>query len=215
MTRFAFETLHQEALRAIEAEGLRPFARRTGIALGIIRSLVDGRDLSVSNTLALVDALGFNVSVSRGGAVSGFSEGEAATDLGKKETLRAGFLPIPWHPEAGRQGSAPVAFSHDWLASQGLIPDFLRAAMPNFADSSFAMAKNTVAILQVNAARKGAGSIWCYRDGMTIGMARVIFVDGAAAIVPSAEASQTLVIPKEATPGLGLLGKVVWFGQTP
>lgn len=145
---------------------------------------------------------------------SGFSEGGSDADFDKNDALRAGYLPIPWHPFARRLDSAPIAFSSAWLATNGLIPDFLQAVIPDFADSSFALTKNTVAVLQTNAPRAGAGAVWCYRDGMDIGMARVGFVDGAAVIIPSSEASQALVIPKEPTPGLGLLGKVVWFGQT-
>jgi hypothetical protein len=146
-------------------------------------------------------------------ALSGFSEGEVASIHSKNDASLSGFLPIPWHAFSGQKGTASMAFSQAWLASNGLIPDFLQAIVPNFCDSSLTGAKNTVALLQTNAPRKGTGAIWCYRDGLTIGISRAGFVDGAAVIVPSTEASQELVIPKEATPGVGLLGKVVWLGM--
>jgi hypothetical protein len=169
---------------------------------------------SYQSLLQLARVLGLECYFGPKRSFSGFSEGGSETNLGDKDAFRSGYLPIPWHPHAKRQGSAPVAFSSAWLATHGLIPDFLQAVMPDFADASFDMTKNTVAILQINAPRTGAGAVWCYRDGMNVGMARVGFVDGSAVIVPSVEASQALVIPKEAAPGLELLGKVVWFGQT-
>ena len=60
MTRFDFDTVRMEAELAVEAEGLRPFARRSGVTVGVVRSLIDRRDLSFTNTLAMAAALGLD-----------------------------------------------------------------------------------------------------------------------------------------------------------
>lgn len=198
-------------LRLSQAEvGRRAFNQGDGSALQNIKR---GSSPSFENLQAICRVLKLEVSIASSPSRE-FSEDPAVSDLGKKEALRSGFLPIPWHPASRLAGSAPVAFSQAWLAANGLLPDFLQAIIPNFADKLLNVTKNSVALLQTNSPRKGAGAIWCYRDGLSICIARVGFVDGATVIFSNDEASHPLVIPKEATPGLELLGKVVWLGFT-
>lgn len=42
----------------VEAEGLRPFARRVGLPVGVVRSVQAGRDISASNLIAICEVLG-------------------------------------------------------------------------------------------------------------------------------------------------------------
>ena len=53
VTRYGTDYLRQAVRRRIEAEGLRPFSLRTGIPLGQLRSLLQGR-AARSTTLELI-----------------------------------------------------------------------------------------------------------------------------------------------------------------
>lgn len=58
MTRFAGSELRRLVAAAVAAEGLRAFARRSGVGVGVVRSVLDGRDPYLSSALTLNDALG-------------------------------------------------------------------------------------------------------------------------------------------------------------
>jgi len=47
----------------VEGEGLRPFARRLNLPIGVLRSVLDDRDISVSNLKLLSDAFGLELYV--------------------------------------------------------------------------------------------------------------------------------------------------------
>lgn len=212
MTRFAFDSLHDEARRAIGDEGLRPFTRRTGLALGLVRSLMEGRDLSVSNTLAIAEALGYEVNVQPKKYSSGFSDPDGISDLASTSAFRGGYLPIPWHPEVNFRGSSPVAFSASWLAQEGLQPDFLKAIVPTMINFSTAIAKNTVAVLDTTAEQSSGSATWCYRDGPAIGVCRAAFHEDLVVLIANECSNEVRVVKRSAPEALRLLGRVVWLG---
>lgn len=214
MTRIALETLQLEAQRAIAKEGLRPFTRRTGLAMGVVRSLSDGRDMSVSSTLSVAEALGFEVFAQPKRFSGGLSEPAAESDLTDSNAMRAGFLPLPWHEELGFTGSAPVAFSASWLASEGLAPEVLKAVVPTSANISLAEPKNIVAVLDTSAAQKGSMGQWCYREGTDIGICRAAFDNDVMVLFSGTEDGHLRILPRPAPPGFKILGRVVWLGLT-
>lgn len=61
MTRFGIDALQERVRDAIDAEGLRSFARRANVGVGVARSMVDGRDPSFSNACALARAVGLDL----------------------------------------------------------------------------------------------------------------------------------------------------------
>lgn len=215
MTRFALEAMQQEAQRAIASEGLRPFTRRTGLAMGLVRSLADGRDLSVSSALAVADALGYDVFAQPKRFSGGFSEDESDVNLGDKNALRSGFLPIPWHEATGLRGSAPVAFSATWLASEGLSPDFLKAVVPTATHFSMGDPKNTVALLDTSAAQVGSDAQWCYVDGKEVILSRIAFDMNVVVLFASAQSGPVRIVSRPLPQGFRLLGKVAWLGLLP
>lgn len=144
--------------------------------------------------------------------MAGFSEGSDADDLGKIEAIRGGYLPIPWHDQAREAGSSPVAFMQSWIAAQALIPDFLRAAVPSIVNLSFRVAKNTVAVMDTSASRKGSSGIWCYRDGATVGICRAAFRKDMTILLPGDDDGEVRVIETPAPATFSILGKVVWLG---
>lgn len=147
-------------------------------------------------------------------AVTGFSETDAVTDFDRKEALRGGFLPIPWHAECRRNGSAPIAFARLWLDENHLAPDGLTAVVPHAIGMSQAVAKDAVALVDSSASRKDSHGLWCMKDKGQITVALVTFNDAAIII----HASDSLTPPRILTPqdlGVGsILGRVVWLGQT-
>lgn len=143
---------------------------------------------------------------------SGFAEGSETADLGKVEAIRGGYLPIPWHDQARGTGSSPVAFMQSWIATQGLIPDFLRAVVPTIVNLSFTAAKNTVAVLDTKAPHKGGAGIWCYREGPSVGICRAAFRPDMTILLPGDDDGEVRIVEKSASSSFAILGKVVWLG---
>lgn len=143
---------------------------------------------------------------------SGFAEQADDSDLLNSSAARSGHLPIPWHPAMQKKGTSPVAFLHSWLASEGLAPDHLQAIAPKKSLLSFTDSKNTVAVIQTNAAQKGAGGVWCFQEDNTIGIARTVFLDGKPILLPRTESEEARTLSQSNEHGARLLGKVVWLG---
>lgn len=61
--RRGIERLREEVRRRVETEGLRPFAARTGIPMGRVRGLLDGRAALSSTLEAAAAALGLEIDV--------------------------------------------------------------------------------------------------------------------------------------------------------
>ena len=91
MTLNGIERLRNAFRALVDAEGLRPLAARTGIPVGQIRSLIDGRAVRVTTLELMTRVLGVNLTIGPGLA------GEA---------LGAGAHREPGRPRAGR-GEAP------------------------------------------------------------------------------------------------------------
>ena len=142
----------------------------------------------------------------------GFAEQTDDSDLHQNVAAGSGHLPIPWHPAMQKTGTSPVAFLYSWLASEGLSPDHLQAIAPKESLLSFTKAKNTVAVIQTNAAQKGSGGVWCFQEGNTIGIARTVFLDGKPILLPRTENEEARTLSNTAQQAARLLGKVVWLG---
>lgn len=144
----------------------------------------------------------------------GFSESGLEVDLGGAEALRAGYLPIPWHDAARRRGSAPIALQATWLASEGIIPDHLRAVMPDNLQLSVADSGKTVAILDTTAAQRGSSGLWCYTDDGKVSVGRVAFAEKVIVLLSLDEDDGPIrVIEKPAPKTFTVLGKVIWLGS--
>lgn len=148
--------------------------------------------------------------------LSGFSEDGNESDLGRREALRAGYLPIPWHDLARRRGSAPVAFQASWLASEGIVPDNLRAVIPDSLQLSISLAKNTVAVLDTVASQKGSSGLWCYLDDGRVTIGRAAFAEDLVVLFPPDEEDGPIrVVHRPFGSRLSILGRVIWLGLLP
>lgn len=58
MTQEMDNALKEALEQYVQQEGLRPLARRTGIPLGVIRAIIEGRDVSGTNLRMVTDKLG-------------------------------------------------------------------------------------------------------------------------------------------------------------
>ena len=118
MTRSGSAELQRLAAAAVKAEGFRPFGRRSGIPMGVSRSVLDGRDPAFSNAIRLLQTCGVDLPE------------EAQQE--RTQAQNSGFALVPLHAaelSAGRAAAADadrvetlLAFRRDWLARMGLPP---------------------------------------------------------------------------------------------
>lgn len=105
MTRFGLSSLQERVKIAVEAEGLRPFARRAGVGIGVVRSMLEGRDASYSSADALARALNIEL---------GFGPVNTEPSPASPDE----FVNIPWHDKT----PSHVAFRRDWIEQIGIQP---------------------------------------------------------------------------------------------
>ena len=99
MTLNGIERLRNAFRALVDAEGLRPLAARTGIPVGQIRSLIDGRAVRVTTLELMTQVLGVNLTIGPGPA------GEALGAGAHREQAGSG-------PDAARppeSGRGPIA----------------------------------------------------------------------------------------------------------
>lgn len=115
----------------VEKEGLRPFARRIDLPVGVIRSIQDGRDVGVSNFLAACEKLGFEFYIgpkrdvgppdpahpAPGDVRIGDDEYSLIPRYEVNVSAGAGLLPI------SEDAASRVAFSRTWLIQNRINAD--------------------------------------------------------------------------------------------
>jgi hypothetical protein len=165
--------------------------------------------------MRLADVLGLEFYFGPRRRAFGFAEPEKGSDLGREEALRAGFLPLPWHPAMNRRGSAPVAFARAWLEQEGLVPDTLSAIEPdevrlpaNSADAPL------LAVIDSAARRHGPPSPWALVLAGRILLAQVQFEPRATLLFGVKPDGSARVLFDGEREVLRTLGRVVWLGQS-
>lgn len=108
----------------VQDEGLRPLARRVGIPLGVIRAIIDGRDVSGANLQRVAERFGLEFYIGpRRESVPPASDSAPPAE-GDTELLDHFDLQVS--AGAGAIGVAepadPVPFSSRWLRKHGLRP---------------------------------------------------------------------------------------------
>lgn len=107
MTQGDINMLRTLVQHHVEKEGLRPFARRIGLPVGVIRSIQDGRDVGVSNLLAACERLGFEFYIG------------PKRDVGPPDPVR----PMPGDARIGEEEYSLIArYEVNVSAGAGLIP---------------------------------------------------------------------------------------------
>jgi hypothetical protein len=181
---------------------------------GLIRDLRAGRLPGVDRLEALFEYLGLEFYLGpRQPRTRGFAEAAGGVgNMDNREALRAGYLPIPWHPQAPRpagQPASPVAFAKAWLDGAGLDPSALAAARCGDA----AEGAEIIALVETAAPRRGGPARWCFRDGGRVVLARVQFDPNVTVIFPDASEGRARVLVGEERGKVAFLGRVVWSGR--
>lgn len=205
---------------AIEAEGLRPFARRAGIGLGALRSYLNENDPLFSNMLSLSRAVGLDLSFGR------------QSELAVNDVEISEFAPVPVYDAALAAGTgqlnegetviAHLAFRRDWLQRIGLSPAaalIARADGPSMeptihsGDMVLIDSAHTAPPLHRRDSKDNRPArIFALRDD---GGARIKRVDLAAPGM-LAILSDNTDFPPEFRPvsEVQIIGRVVWWGHT-
>lgn len=181
---------------------------------GLIRDIRAGRVPSFDRVATLFEYLAIPFEFGpQPGAQPGLAEPGATTDtqrLDRREALRAGYLPFPWHRSSTERGNGPVAFAANWLAEQALDPEHLCFIAPQ---SVLCGPAGALALIDQFAPRRGGPALWCYQERGTFVMARLHW-QGDGMLIISGDAPG---IPPRALVGggsahLSPLGRVVWLG---
>lgn len=165
--------------------------------------------------MRLAEVLGLEFYFGPHRRASGFAEPENGSDLGRQEALRAGFLPLPWHPAMNRRGSAPVAFARTWLEQEGLVPDTLSAIEPD----EVRIATNStdaplLAVIDSAARRSGPPAAWAMVLAGRILLAQVQFEPRATLLFGVKPDGSARILFDGERDVLRTLGRVVWLGQS-
>lgn len=171
----------------VEKEGLRPFSRRIGLPVGVIRSIQDGRDVSMSNLLAACEKLGFEFYIGPkrdvgppdpvrpmpGDVRIGDEEYSLIARYEVNVSAGAGLIPI------SEEVDGRMAFSRSWLIRHRISAD-LAGLVKVRGDSMFPTIPDGALVL-VHAAEmivSGAGIFAFSRDGEAF-IKRLLPVDRA------------------------------------
>lgn len=121
--------VRDRAAEAVEAEGLRPFARRSGVSVGVLRSILDNRDPSFSNTSAVAEALGMEIHAVMAHTLPNvLPDASEEGYLAQIPILEAFFAAGSGHLNGDAEVIGHLAFRRDWLTKIGISPGHARVA---------------------------------------------------------------------------------------
>lgn len=221
MTRFSEGALREMVKDAVEAEKLRPFARRAGVGVGAVRSFLDGRDSSLSSVLGLSAAVGVELytSPSRPGVAVEPADPEDFARIPVHEAELAAGAGAENHDEAL---IGHLAFRRDWLrrigvsASTSVLARARGASMaPTIHDGDLVLidrARNEPPSRPRGPSDKRPARIFALLDDGAARVKRIDFASpGTLAIL-----SDNPDCPAEFRPAsaLSIIGRVVWWGHT-
>lgn len=213
------EMVRAQVERGLAAKGLS--ARRASLDVvgndGLIRDIRAGRIPSFDRLAALFEYLGIALELGAPDKprTPGFAEPgptREGSDLLRREALRAGFLPFPFHRLSARRGTAPIAFSNAWLQDNGLDPERLSFVDPDISLLHHLPAGTTLALVTQNAPQTG-NDAWCFIEAGQTVLARLHWQDRLTLVISSDDPTRPArVLLNEARGDLTVLGRVVWAG---
>lgn len=215
MTRFFFDDLRAQVAEGVEREGLRPYARRLGIDLGIVRSIQDGRDVKASTLVALCEAVGYEFYV---GPPRGDDDDQAAQ-------IGDDFVPVPRlevelsagpgidNPEALLVGA--LAFRKPWLRRLAVSP--AQACLVTVRGDSMEPLLRDRDVVLIDRARTTVktGQVYALRDGGEARVKRLDRPDPETLVLRSDNPAHPLEFRRGTElEAVTILGQVVWSGHT-
>ncbi|MDJ0629234.1 MAG: hypothetical protein QNJ44_13330 [Rhodobacter sp.] len=207
------DLVRQEIRRA--GVGERRFEEQVGLKKWSLRGFLDPERQqapSLDRAAEIAAALGLNLQIGPQDPGAGLAEPGEDSDLGKREALRAGFLPFPYHSGSGRRGIGPVAFSRAWLDEAGLDPAALSVVAVDQSLLPPAVPDGAMALVDATAPRQGGPARWCFREAGQNYLGFLHWIERGGLLVSGTNGSTPRVLAKGGTGRLQLLGKVVWTG---
>ena len=218
MTRFGLDNLRAALEAQVKAVGLRPFGRQHGVQLGVVRSILDGRDASFSNVMRLAEIL--DVPVGLDPPLS--AEPTTVTEVNGKK-----FAAIARYDARAAAGGGSInfddpptdhlAFSKDWLEAQGIRAS--TALLMTVAGDSMAPTLHDGDLVMVDRARQQirSGRVYVFNDPENgTRLKRMELLDGAGVVIRSDNPDAAAYPPEfrggQAADALaqGIIGEVVW-----
>lgn len=229
MTRPDIDALKVLVQHHVEREGLRPFARRIGLPVGVVRSIQDGRDLAVSNLLIACEKLGLEFQLGPRRSA------DLMVPVGQVTMDEAEFAQVPVHSasiaagDGAENGAEDVvnrlAFRRDWLTRIGVAPS--QAVLAHASGESMLPSIHPGDLLLIDRSRR---DIAVRRRGPRDTRPSPIYaiLDGGTARVKRIERPQPGMLmllsdnpvygPEVLVGGdaeaLDVIGKVMWWGHT-
>lgn len=213
------QTFNDLIIQRLAALDLKVFAAETkfGLPPDAIRNVLRSEKQSgptLTRAKEICDALGLSITISERSKIPGFADGDTATDFGRVEALRAGYLPIPWHREAGRKGSSPIAFSRAWMDANNLMPDPLAAIVPDFVHLETKLSPDAVLVIDQHAKKKPGYAPWVVMLDGKSHLASVQFEPRAIVLHRFREDGSALLLVDEDRAAARPLGRAIWHGQS-
>lgn len=151
-------------------------------------------------------------------ALDGFAE-QAAKFIhsvdGSAEALREGFLPIPYSSfdeKHAKDGFSPIAFSRNWIISNGLHPDNLSAieAMNN----RMAPTIRAGSLVMVDTAPSSKDNqVWAFLENGKLDIARLNFLDGNGMVLIRDHPDENpQLIDHNKLTSIAPIGRIIWTG---
>jgi hypothetical protein len=173
---------------------------------GLIRDIRAGRMPGLDRLEALFEYLGLEVYF---GPPRKRAEAAEPAQIGRRADGGVNYLTIPWHVQSHRiQGApaAPVAFSRSWLTQCKLDPSGLAAVKLDAEEPD-------LLLVDTMAPRQGGPSLWCFREGARVALARVQFDPGSLIFLPDTREGRVRLLMGQERNRISLLGQVVWSGR--
>lgn len=127
------------------------------------------------------------------------------------DTVRQGYLPLPWHPLTHQPHPPHLMIALTWIETQGFAPEDLSFAQVEEDVEGYGP---TLALLDMSAKRRVDPATWCWIEQGELRMERAMFDDGGPVFVlPSARDKRGRIIPPSDIPSLQILGRVVWTSR--
>ena len=226
MTRFGIDTLKVRVKTAVEAEGLRPFARRAEVGIGVVRSLLNDGDPSFTSAEALARA----VSLDFGFGPERETGPVAHVKIGGEE-----FAHIPLHSASLAAGDGiengneeiidHLAFRRSWLkrihvtASKACLARVTGESMePTLHHGDLILidtSRTEVTVRKTSGKTKNRAAIYAVIEDGTARVKRIERPEPDLIMLLSdnpAYSPEALTGQKAAS--LNIIGKVVWWGHT-
>lgn len=214
MTRFAMDTLKHKVKEAVDRDGLRPFAAKAAVPIGVVRSMLGDHDPKVSSVLSLADAVGMKLFIGTEPAPTTIVDGEQ-------------FDTVARHDAAGSAGDGMInldgppidhlAFSKRWLAQNGISAG--DSVLINVRGDSMepSLYDGDLVMIDRRKTHIRSGQIYAFRDGDTLRIKRIEIIPGTALILRSDNPKHPPDYRAgEAMNGISqnILGQIVWSGHT-